>query len=152
LPVRHADDTVDPVTVRAAIAFALVAVSLSACGSDAKEKRATSQVCDARADISKQVDALKGLTISTATTSQIQASLKAIGDDLTKIKNARKNLSDERRSQVDDANKAFESQVRNAFSDLGTTTSASDAKTKLTQAFQSLADSYQNTFAKIDCG
>ena len=134
-----------------ALGVALAAVALAACGGDSKADQAKTQVCDARADISKQVDALKGLTISTATSNQIQTSLKAIGDDLTKIKNARKNLDDDRKSQVDQANKTFESQVRSTFSDLGKTTSLSDAKTQLQQAFQGLASSYEQSFAKIDC-
>jgi hypothetical protein len=134
-----------------AIGVALAALALAACGGDSKADQAKSQVCDARADISKQVDTLKGMTISSATSSQIQDSLNAIGDDLTKIKNARNNLDDDRKSQVDDANKNFESQVRSTFSDLGKTTSLSDAKTQLQQAFQGLASSYGQTFAKIDC-
>jgi hypothetical protein len=133
-------------------AVALATVALAACGGDSKEDQAKTQVCDARADLSKQVDSLKGLEISAATASQVQDNLKAIGDDLTKIKNARNNLDDDRKSQVDEANKNFESQVKSTFSDLGSTTSPSDAKSQLTQAFDGLASSYQQTFAKIDCG
>ena len=135
-----------------AFGVALAAVALAACGGDSKADQAKTQVCDARADISKQVDTLKGMTISTATQSKVQDSLNAIGDDLTKIKNARKNLDDDRKSQVDQANKTFETQVRSTFSDLGKTTSLSDAKTQLQQAFQGLASSYEQSFAKIDCG
>jgi hypothetical protein len=134
-----------------AIAVALAAVALAACGGDSKADQAKSQVCDARADISKQVDALKGMTISSATLSQVQDNLNAIGEDLSKIKNARNDLDDDRKSQVDEANKNFESQVRSTFSDIGKTTSLSDAKTQLQQAFQGLASSYEQTFAKIDC-
>jgi hypothetical protein len=136
----------------AALAIALASVALAACGGNSKEDQAKTQVCDARADLSKQVDSLKGLTITTATASQVQDSLKAIGDDLTKIKNARNNLDDDRKSQVDEANKNFESQVKSTFSDLGSTTSLSDARSQLTQAFDGLASTYQQTFAKIDCG
>jgi len=140
------------VKAAAAIVTALTAVLLAACGGDSKADQAKTQVCDARADISNQVNTLKGLTISTATTNQVQDSLKAIGDDLTKIKNARNNLSDDRKSQVDQANKDFQSQVTATFSDLGKSTSISDARTQLEQAFDGLANSYQQTFAKIDCG
>jgi hypothetical protein len=134
------------------MAVALAAVSLAACGGDSKSDKAMTQVCDARADISKQVDTLKGTTITTASLSQIQTSLKAIGDDLTKIKTARGNLDGDRKSQVDQANKDFESQVKTTFSDLGKSTSVSEAQTQLQQAFQGLASSYQQTFGKLDCG
>ena len=136
-------------TLAAAVTVAVV--SLAACGGDSKEDRAKAQVCDARADIGKQVDALKGMTITTATTSQIQDNLKAIGDDLRKIRNARADLDDDRKSQVDQANQAIESQVKGVVSTLATTTSAADAKAKVQQAFQQLADSYKQAFAKIDC-
>ena len=136
----------------ATIVSVFAAVALAGCGGDSKEDQAKTDVCNARADISKQVDTLKGLTISTATLNQVQDSLKAIGDDLTKIKNARGNLSDDRRKQVDDANKNFESQVKTTFSDLGKSTTVTDAKTQLQQAFQSLSSTYQQTYAKIDCG
>jgi hypothetical protein len=135
-----------------ALALALCALGLAACGGgSSKEDDAKNQVCAARDDISKQVDTLKGLTISTATSSQITKSLQAIGGDLTKIKNARGDLSDDRKQDVDQANKNFESSVKSIASDLGTSTSLSDAKTKLGAALDQLASSYKQTFAKIDC-
>jgi hypothetical protein len=130
----------------------IAALALGACGGQSSEDKAKKQVCDARADISKQVDTLKGLTPSTATTTQIQDSLKAIANDLKQIKDAQGNLSDQRKSQVQEANQAFQSQVKDIASSLGTTTSVSDAKTQLAAAFQQLATTYQQTFAKVDCG
>jgi hypothetical protein len=71
----------------------------------------------------------------------LRPSLPPSGGDLAKIKNARGNLDGERKSQV-----------KAAFSDLGKTTSLSNAQTQLQQAFQGLATSYRSTFAKIGCG
>jgi hypothetical protein len=65
------------------------ALGLAACGQSAADK-AKSQVCSARADINKQIDYLKGLTLQTATTTGIKNSLTAIGNDLTKIKDAQR--------------------------------------------------------------
>ena len=113
----------------------LAALAVAACGGDSKEDKAKAQVCDARADITKQLDTLKGLTLSTATTSQVQQSLEAIGNDLNKMKDAQGDLDDERKDQVQQANQAFESQVRDILSSLGSATSLSDAKTQLAQAF-----------------
>ena len=135
-----------------AVALALAALGLAACGGgDSKEEKATNQVCAARDDIQKQVNTLKDLTISTATTDQITKSLQAIGSDLTKIKNAQGDLNDERKKEVQQANKDFESSVKGIASDLGSSTSLSDAKTKLSAALDQLANSYKQTFAKIDC-
>ena len=43
---------------------------LAGCG-QSEEETATDQVCSARDDIAKQVDQLKGLTLTTATTDQV---------------------------------------------------------------------------------
>ena len=135
-----------------AIAVLLASFVVSACGGESAEEKAQASVCDARAGISEQVDKLKGMTLATATTSEIRNSLTAIRDDLAKIKNVQADLGDERKSQVREANDAFESQVRSIVTTLGTTTSLSDAKAQLGQALDQLASTYQDTFAKVDCG
>ena len=134
--------------------FAILAAALAfgACGGSSKADDAKNQVCSARADISKQVDTLKGLTVSTATTSQIKDSLKAIQNDLGQIKAAQGDLKGQRKSQVQAANEAFTTQVKTITSELGKSLSGANAKTQLTTAFQDLAKSYQQTFAKVDCG
>jgi valyl-tRNA synthetase len=135
----------------ASLLLALVtAFTLSACG-ESKEDKATKTVCSARADISKQVDQLKSLTISTATLDGVQQSLKAIDGDLSKIKDAQGDLSGDRRQQVQDANKTFTSQVKSITGSLGKSTSLSDAKSQLTSAVQQLAAAYQQSFARVDC-
>jgi Tfp pilus assembly protein PilP len=128
----------------------LATVGLSACG-ESKQDKAKSTVCDARADISKQVDQLKGLTVSTVTLDGVQSSLKAINSDLSKIKDAQGDLSDSRRQQVQDATKTFTSQVQNIAGSIGKSTSLSDAKAQLTSALQQLGDAYKQSFARVDC-
>jgi uncharacterized protein YjbJ (UPF0337 family) len=135
----------------ACLLLALVAaLALGACG-ESKEDKAKSAVCDARSDISKQVDKLKGLTVSTVTIDGVQESLKAIRSDLSKIKDAQGDLSSDRRQQVEDANKAFASQVQSVVGSVGKSTSLSDAKAQLTSAVQDLAAAYQQSFARVDC-
>ena len=128
----------------------LGAVALGACG-ESKEDKAKSAVCDARADISKQVDQLKGLTVSTVTIDGVQKSLKAITSDLSKIKDAQGDLSGDRRQQVQDATKTFTSQVQSIAGSVIKSTSLSDAKAHLTSALQQLGDAYKQSFAKVDC-
>ena len=82
---------------RLAIALVLLA-AVAGCGGDSKADKAMASVCSARDDITKQVDTLAGMTITTATTSQAGSALTAIKDDLGKIADARKDLSDDRRS------------------------------------------------------
>ncbi len=130
----------------------LLALAVSACGGDSAEEKAQASVCDARDGISKQVESLRGLTLTTATTNEIRDSLTAIRGDLSKIKGAQADLSDQRRDQVQDANQAFETEVRSIVSSLGTSTSLSDAQSKLDDALDQLATTYRDTYAKIDCG
>jgi uncharacterized protein YjbJ (UPF0337 family) len=136
------------------IAFVLlavaIAVALGACG-DSKQDKAKNTVCSARADIGKQVDQLQSLTISTTTADEVQQSIRAISGDLSKIKDAQGDLSDERRQQVEAANKTFTSQVQSILGSLGKSTSLSDAKSQLTSATQQLATAYKQSFARIDC-
>jgi hypothetical protein len=126
-------------------------VAVSACGDSAEEKAQT-QVCDARADIGKQVDDLKALTPATFTTDAVTTSLDAIRADLSKMDDAKGDLSDDRRQEVDAANQAFTAQVTNVVKDIGTSVSASDAKTQVTQALQQLGSAYEQAFSRIDCG
>jgi 3-methyladenine DNA glycosylase/8-oxoguanine DNA glycosylase len=131
--------------------IAALTLALASCGGDSEEEQAQAAVCDARADISKQVDQLKGMTPSTFSTDAVSQSLSAIGSDLTKIKNAQGDLSDERRQQVQSANQEFASQVRGIAQQVAATKSAAEAKTALTSALQQLGDAYEQTFAKVDC-
>jgi hypothetical protein len=128
----------------------VAAVVAGGCG-DSKSDKAMADVCGARDDMSKQVDQLAGLTITTATTSQVSDGLEAIRNDLTKISDARKDLSDERRTQVDNANDEFASAVRTTLADVGTSVSLASAAAEIKAAFGQLKTSYESTFAKLDC-
>jgi hypothetical protein len=140
-----------PPTVLLAV---LVALALGACGGgsgSSKEDKAKQQVCSARADMAKHVDALKGLTLSTATLATVQTSLKAIDDDLKKIKDAAGDLSGDNKSQLQKANQEFVTKVNSIASSLLKTSSLSQAQSQATAALQQLADAYQQTFAKFSC-
>ena len=138
--------------MRLAVA-ALVAVgcvALGACGTS-KEDEAKNHVCDARTDIKREVDNLQQMTPSTITADSVRKSLQAIGDDLKTIGQAQGDLSDERRSQVEQANQAFAADVKEIGSTVLRSTSLEEAKTQLQQSVTKLADTYSNTFAKVDC-
>ena len=137
-------------TASSAIVVVILALALAACG-ESKEDKALSSVCDARADIGKQVDTLKGLTPSTVTTDAVKKSLDAIKKDLQDIADARSDLSSDRRSEVEAANKAFASSVEGIASQLGSSLSASDAKAQVVTALNQLAASYKKAFAPLNC-
>ena len=131
--------------------LALCAVlAFGACGTS-KEDKAKSSVCSARADISKQVDKLKGLTLSTSTLQDVQQSLTSISSDLSKMKDAQGDLKGDRQKQVKQATDAFTSKVKDVAGTIGRSLSASNAKSQLTSASQELATAYQQALKPIDC-
>jgi hypothetical protein len=136
---------------RSLLVLVVLAGLAAACG-ESDEEKAQNAVCDARADIRKQVDELSNLTLSTATVDGVRDHLNAIQDDLDKIADAEGDLNDERRQQLEAANKKFSSQLQSIASDLGSSTSVSGASAQLQSAFNQLADAYRQTFAKVDCG
>ena len=127
------------------------AIAVAACG-QSQEEKAKAQVCDARADVQKQVDELRGLTLTTATVDGVTENLQAIRTDLGKITDAQSNLSDDRRQKVQAANKAFTDQVKSTVQNVGRSLSAADAKTQLKDATTQLATTYKQTLGQIDCG
>jgi hypothetical protein len=125
-------------------------LALGACG-DSPEEKAQANVCDARADIGKQVDELTSLTAATVTKDAVTQGVDAIKTDLKDISDAQSELSSDRRSEVEAANKAFASSVKGIASQVFTSLSATDAKAALVTALQQLKTSYDETFAPLDC-
>jgi hypothetical protein len=132
------------------LAVVMLVFALGACGESSEEK-AQNTVCDARDDIGKQVDDLKSLTPATVTADAVTQNLDAIDNDLNDMDDAKSDLSSDRRSDVEAANKAFESSVEGIVSELGSSLSAADAKAGIVTALQQLAASYQKAFAPLNC-
>jgi hypothetical protein len=139
--------------MRAACSFLAVVMlvfALGACG-ESDEEKAQNKVCDARDDIAKQVDELKTLTPATVTKDAVTQNLDAIKADLKDISDAQSDLSSDRRSEAEAANKAFSSSVEGIASQLGNSLSAADAKAQVVTALNQLAASYQKAFAPLNC-
>lgn len=135
---------------RTAIGLVLAMLFLAACG-ESKSEKAMADVCDARDDIATQVDHLKGLTLTTATGDEVRSGVQAIQDDLSKIRDARGDLAEEQRKDVQAANDAFAGTVRSLAGDIGSSVSLADAATRIKSAFGDLASSYDSTFGELDC-
>ena len=141
-------------TACSVLAVVMLVFALGACGDsdgESDEEKAQNTVCDARDDIGKQVDDLKSLTPATVTADAVTQNLEAIDNDLNDMDAAKSDLSSDRRSEVEAANKAFESSVEGIVSDLGSSLSASDAKAGIVTALQQLAASYKKAFAPLNC-
>jgi hypothetical protein len=128
----------------------LVALTLAACA-QSKSDKAMADVCTARNDITKQVDKLKSLTPTTATTTLVTDGMQAIRNDLSTIGKATKDLSKERAADVQSANDEFTSSVRKTLANVGTTVSIEAAAADLKAAFGKLGESYRSTFGQLDC-
>jgi Tfp pilus assembly protein PilP len=135
---------------RAVLLLACIALALGGCGTS-KEDKAKNDVCDARADIAKQVDTLSALTPSTITTDKVKESVNAIRADVSKIADAQGNLSEERRSEVKSATDKFTSELKRIASEVGRSLPAGEAKTQLTKAVDQIEAAYKQTYGRIDC-
>jgi hypothetical protein len=74
------------------LASAMLVLALGACG-ESSEDKAQATVCDARADIGKQVDTLTSLTATTVTKDAVTQSLDAIKSDLSDMSSTQADLS-----------------------------------------------------------
>ena len=128
----------------------VLAVVLAGCG-ESKEETAQNSVCDAKAGIEKQVQELDGLTASTVTLDGVKSSLRTIGDELTKLKNAQGDLSGDRKAEAEKAWQTFRAEVKNIRENLLTSLSAADAKQQLASSFDDLTASFRSAFDPVDC-
>ena len=135
---------------RSLVIVLLLGTLLGACG-ESDEEQAQDAVCDARASIQNQVDELSGLTLDTATVASLGDSLNAIRDDLEQIAEAQGDLNDERKQEVESANKEFTSQLQSIAKNLTSSLSVSGAKEQFQAALTQLTDAYRQSFAAVDC-
>ena len=136
---------------RLAYILATAALVAAGCG-ESDEDKAKTQVCDARADLKEQVDELGNLSLADATVDGVKGNLDAIKNDLQTMTDAKGDLDDTRKEEVEQATQQFTSEVNSIVTSLGSTTSLNSAANQLEAAFQELATSYEKTLSKIDCG
>jgi uncharacterized protein (DUF3084 family) len=135
----------------AAAVLASVALVAASCGSDSAQERAQGNVCDARANIQKSIDSLKGTTLSTATTDDIRQQLEGIRKDLGTIRDAQGDLSADRRDELQKANSEFTAAIKNVAQTVLRSTSAQQAQAEISQAADQLEATYKSTLSPINC-
>jgi hypothetical protein len=136
-----------------AAVFAVTVIALGACGDDESDQgSAQKQVCDARADIKRQLDELGSVRLDTVTVDGIKQQLNAIEQDLSEMRQAKGQLNEQRRAQVELANRAFRAKIESVVKDVRTSRSLSGALTALQNSLIALRDDYQQALAPIDCG
>jgi hypothetical protein len=131
----------------------LLVASASAVGcGESDAEQAQDEVCEARADLEQQIDDLAGLTLTSANVDAVQDSVSAIEDDLQQIADAQGDLSEDRRQEVESATEEFTSEFEAVADDVGEDLSLSEGTARVESAATRLADSFEETFATIDCG
>ena len=130
--------------------LAVSALTLGACGTS-KEDKALSQVCDARADIGKQADALTSMSMADITRGKAGDALRAVRDDLKTIADAQGDLSGSRKSEVEAANQKFKQQIQTIGAQLAAGGAMDDAATQAKSSLTQLATTYKDTYGRVDC-
>jgi hypothetical protein len=137
---------------RAAAALAVSALVASGCGGDDDAERAQTQVCDARADLTRHTEALADLTVAEVTGGQVGESIEAIRADLAAIADAQRELSDERREQVQQASDTFAAELRDAATQVATgAVGGGRAAEAARTALAALATTVREAYDRIDC-
>jgi hypothetical protein len=142
--------TVGPVKRALLISAVGIGLALAGCG-ESDEEKAKADVCDARAEIEKNVGELQDLTLGTATVDQVESNVNAIRDELAKMTDAQDQLDDTRKQQVQEATEAFKSQLDAIADDLGKSQSLENAAVQLKGDIANLATAYEESLAPIDC-
>ena len=128
----------------------LTALAASGCG-ESDEEKAQARVCDARAGIASEVKSLDALTPSTLTADAIRESVDSIKADLKTIGDARSDVSDERRKDLEAANEALVASIREIGANVLRSQSVEEARTQLSASVDSLAATYRSTLGTFDC-
>ena len=136
---------------RGVLAGLLATLALAGCG-DSAEDDAQARVCDARDDISSQIDTLKGLTASTVTADAVTESVEAIRNDLDTIKTELPEVGDDFRAEAQAANDAFTTAVRDVAATVLRSTSVEEARAQLEAATSALTSAYEASLGEVDCG
>ena len=134
-------------TTFCALAAVSVVLAIGACGESSQDK-AKNTVCDARGDISKQIDALKGL----GDCDQGRRHPAAERDQrrrATGHRPARSRIAARSSTRSRPRRRHFESSISRP-PEVPKSLSASDAKAQLTTAVQQLEASYTSTLARVD--
>ena len=139
---------------RRALLAAAAALAVAGCGDDEQgpaQRSAQDQVCDARAEIGRQVDALQEMTATTVTGDAVRGSLSAIRDGLRQIRDAQGELNDDRRAEIQAANDRFTASIRSVGATILRSTSVEEAGAQVRAAVDELGQAYRSTLAAVDC-
>ena len=136
----------------ALIAVGLLALLASGCGgSSSKADKAKSQACDARSDIQKQVDTIKGLPLAASSIDTAKTAVTAITTDLKTIQNSAPDVKGDLKGQLEQANSTFKSSVDSIVQSISSSSSAATVAAALATAGTQLEAAYKAAFSGVKC-
>jgi hypothetical protein len=135
--------------------LSVLTLGLAACGESSEEK-ATKQVCAATSEISKQIQKLQTLPISSSLPTEIKTSAETIDKSVGEIKSAAPNLETARKEEFDTATNTFKLELASLIAT--TVSSAAKGEAALTSAepkiktsLNTLASDYKQAFQALKC-
>ena len=135
-----------------ALAVVVPLLVASGCGGGQSEAdKAKSQACDAKSDISTQIDTLKGLPLTASSVDPAKTALQAIETDLKTIENAIPTVKGSLKTELQDATATFKTQLQQAAQSVTSAQSVPEAVAAAGTAVTTLATSYEQAFANVEC-
>ena len=132
------------------LALALTAVVVGGCGESTQDK-AKDTVCNSVKAINGSINSLKTLNAQTATADGITSDVTTIQDNLTKIKDAEKDLAADRKAQVSAAVTQFSAQLQSIGQGLTSNLTPANAKQQVTTAATQLGAAFTAALQPINC-
>jgi hypothetical protein len=127
-----------------------IAIALAGCGESQQEK-AQKTVCSAKAEIRAKVQHLTTITPSSTAATEVKDDLTAIGDDLTKIKQAQPDLAPARKQEVEHATQEFTALVGANIPSIVASLAKGEVNAQLKTSFERLLTAYQKALGPINC-
>lgn len=132
------------------LALALTAVVVGGCG-ESKQDKAKDTVCNSVTAINGSINSLKTLNAQTATVDGIKSEVTTIQDNLTRIKDAEKDLAADRKAQVSAGVTQFSAQLQSIGQGLTSNLTPASAKQQVTAAATQLDAAFTAALKPIDC-
>jgi hypothetical protein len=135
--------------------LSVIALGLAACGESSEEK-ATKQVCTATSEISKQVQKLQTLPISSSFPTEVKTSAEAIDKSIGEIQSAAPNLETARKEEVNTATNTFKLELASLIATTVSSATSGEAalksaEPKIKTSLSTLASGYKKAFQALKC-
>jgi hypothetical protein len=136
-------------------ALLVTTLGLAACGESSEEK-ATKQVCTATSEISKQIQKLQTLPISSSFPTEVKTSAEAIDKSIGEIESAAPSLETARKEEFNAATNTFKLELASLIATTASSATSDEAalksaEPKIKTSLSTLANDYKKAFQALKC-